>query len=376
MSERHLHIISFDIPYPANYGGVIDVFYKIKAFKRAGVKIHLHCYEYGREPSDELTKYCEEVCYYKRYTGILANLSTTPYIVKSRISKELTNKLNIDNYPILFEGMHTFGIIDSINTKNRKIIYRAANVEHNYYKGLYKLETNLIKKAFFLLESKKLKLWEKNIAKANIILAISKNDEQHYKSIFPKMDIINTFLFYDNDIRLKPNFNSKESYILFHAKLSVHENIEAANYIIKKIAPSIKHKIIIAGLDPDKSIFKNAKGKSNVEVKANLSNDQMQKLLNNAQVNLLLTNQATGLKLKLINSLIQSKACIVNSAMISGSNLEDCVTIAETKEEIILEINKLMKEEFSEQDYLLRAKKIPKEYNNDYQIKQINNKLF
>ena len=25
-SDIHLHIVSFDIPYPANYGGVIDVF--------------------------------------------------------------------------------------------------------------------------------------------------------------------------------------------------------------------------------------------------------------------------------------------------------------------------------------------------------------
>ena len=26
--DKHLHVISFDIPWPVNYGGVIDVFYK------------------------------------------------------------------------------------------------------------------------------------------------------------------------------------------------------------------------------------------------------------------------------------------------------------------------------------------------------------
>ncbi len=31
MPDKYLHIISFDIPYPPNYGGVIDVFYKLKA---------------------------------------------------------------------------------------------------------------------------------------------------------------------------------------------------------------------------------------------------------------------------------------------------------------------------------------------------------
>ena len=51
MSDLHLHIISFDIPYPANYGGVIDVYYKAKALSEKGVKVHLHCFQYGRKPS-------------------------------------------------------------------------------------------------------------------------------------------------------------------------------------------------------------------------------------------------------------------------------------------------------------------------------------
>jgi len=56
MSDQHLHIVSFDIPYPANYGGVIDVFYKAQALTAKGVKVHLHCFEYNREHSKELKK--------------------------------------------------------------------------------------------------------------------------------------------------------------------------------------------------------------------------------------------------------------------------------------------------------------------------------
>ena len=46
MPDKHLHIISFDIPYPPNYGGVIDVYYKIRTLHKLGIKIHLHCFEY------------------------------------------------------------------------------------------------------------------------------------------------------------------------------------------------------------------------------------------------------------------------------------------------------------------------------------------
>ena len=48
-TEKHLHIVSFDVPWPANYGGVIDVFYKVKALSAKGIRIHLHAFEYGRE---------------------------------------------------------------------------------------------------------------------------------------------------------------------------------------------------------------------------------------------------------------------------------------------------------------------------------------
>ena len=39
MSDLHIHIVSFDIPYPANYGGVIDVFFKAKFLAEKGVKV-------------------------------------------------------------------------------------------------------------------------------------------------------------------------------------------------------------------------------------------------------------------------------------------------------------------------------------------------
>ncbi|HMX05330.1 MAG TPA: hypothetical protein PKE14_11715, partial [Chitinophagales bacterium] len=66
MKSKHLHIISFNVPYPPDYGGVIDVFNKIKALHAEGIKIHLHCFEYGRNEAPELNAFCEHVYYYPR----------------------------------------------------------------------------------------------------------------------------------------------------------------------------------------------------------------------------------------------------------------------------------------------------------------------
>ncbi|MGB4283887.1 MAG: hypothetical protein WBJ48_04150, partial [Bacteroidales bacterium] len=56
-SNKTLHLISFDMPYPPNYGGIIDVFYKIRALHRVGVNIILHVFDHGKASSDELKEY-------------------------------------------------------------------------------------------------------------------------------------------------------------------------------------------------------------------------------------------------------------------------------------------------------------------------------
>jgi len=169
MNEMHLHIISFDIPYPADYGGVIDVFFKIKTLSNFGIKIHLHCFEYGsRKRQDELKKYCLEVDYYKRKTNILSHIGITPYIIKSRISKDLEDKLLQDNYPILCEGIHTCGILLNKKFGNRKIIFRPSNVEHQYYRGLARNESKILKKIFYTIEALKLKYWENSLSNHQI----------------------------------------------------------------------------------------------------------------------------------------------------------------------------------------------------------------
>ena len=67
-AEKHLHVVSFDVPFPANYGGIIDVFYRIKTLSESGVKIHLHCFEYSRNRirPKELEDICFSVDYYQR----------------------------------------------------------------------------------------------------------------------------------------------------------------------------------------------------------------------------------------------------------------------------------------------------------------------
>jgi len=162
--DKHLHIVCFDVPYPADYGGVIDVFYKIKALHELGVKIHLHCFEYGRPRQSELNKYCEEVIYYRRNTGWRGVSLSLPYIVKSRANKGLLQNLIKDEHPVLLEGIHCTYFLFTDQLKNKKVFVRLHNVEYEYYSQLANNESSFFKRSYYNQESKLLKSYEKIIA--------------------------------------------------------------------------------------------------------------------------------------------------------------------------------------------------------------------
>ena len=105
MKAKHLHIVALNIPFPANYGGAIDIYYKVKALHEIGYTIHLHCFEYGRKRAEQLNSICESVHYYPRKMHWVNLLSKTPFIVKSRTSTQLLDNLIAKPFPIIYEGL-------------------------------------------------------------------------------------------------------------------------------------------------------------------------------------------------------------------------------------------------------------------------------
>jgi hypothetical protein len=145
---KPLHIVCLDTPWPADYGGAIDMFYRIKALSEAGVQIHLHYFSYNQRGNPtELNQYCSSIHVYERKTGFKGFSFKLPYIVSSRISIELANNLNKDNHPILLEGVHCTGILPLLNKENRKIIVRLHNNESAYYKHLAGSTRTFLKKS-------------------------------------------------------------------------------------------------------------------------------------------------------------------------------------------------------------------------------------
>lgn len=347
--SHSLNIVSFDVPFPANYGGVIDVYYKLFWLKRAGVKIHLHCFDYGRGQAKELENLCEKVYYYPRKTGFLSNLSLLPYTVKSRQSKELEKNLLNNNFPILFEVLHTCYLLNDKRFANRKKIYRHSNIEHEYYCELSKTERNVWKKNFLKIEAWKLKRFEPILNFSDLILAVNQKDTNYFQKKYPNVKSLYLPSFHGNETL---NITQgKSDYVLFHGNLSVSENYDAAVWLIENVFSKINHKVVIAGLNPPKFLVELAEKFKNIELKASPDEHEMEKLIREAQCHVLYTAQPTGLKLKLLNVLFKGRFVMCNSHIISGTGLKEnsSLIISDSYEKFISDINESMTKEFSPQ---------------------------
>ena len=370
-TDYHLHVIAFDVPYPANYGGVIDVFYRVKALSEAGVKVHLHCFEYGRGEAEVLNR-CHEVKYYKRDTSFWKQFHREPYVVASRRSEALVRDLLKDDYPILCEGLHTTAVLSDRRLKGRRIFVRAHNVEHDYYRLLADSEPTFWKRCFYRMESKKLKRYEPILKRAAGIFAITRHDTDYFNEHYGHAQLVPGF----SALSKVCSETGRGDYVLYHGNLSVSENKKAAEWLVEQVFAELDVPCVVAGLNPPEELREVCDPYSHVSLKANPDDAEMMDLLRNAQVNVLVTDQPTGLKLKLLNALYNGRFCLVNDDMVRGTSLDQLCVVAETPEQFVAEIKCLMEEDFTEEDIMERDDAMKELYQNDKNALLLINTIF
>jgi hypothetical protein len=328
--DKRLHIVAFDVPFPANYGGAIDLFYKLKALSELGLKITLHCFEYGRGEAKELNKYCQKVYYYKRQSSRQNLFSFSPFIVVSRSSPNLLENLCKDKAPILFEGLHCCFYLNHERLKGRRRIVRTHNVEHDYYRHLAAAESSIFKRFYFELEANKLRTYEQELAGADALVSISPADTQHFTAINPNTFHITAF-HTNTEMLIKPD---KGSFCLYHGSLGIGENNKAALWLVDEVLNDIDIPVVIAGNNPSLELKNKVAKHPHIILKSEINTEEIHTLIQAAQVNILPTFQATGIKLKLLAALFNGKHCVVNVPMVENTGLESLCCIAKDATEM------------------------------------------
>jgi len=358
------------VPYPVDYGGVYDLFYKLPALQQQGVKIHLHCFTKNRTEQPELNKYCEEVFYYQRTTGRKGLSSYLPYIVASRSNEDLIQRLLQNNFPVLMEGVHCTYITNDERFKNRKLFVRIHNVENEYYKQLYQFSHNIKKSLFYWFEAKRLYKYEKKLTgEATAFWAVAKQDIDYYRQEF-NCRIANYLPLFIPEWKM----NAREgmgTYCLYHGNLEIEENEYAAVWLLKYIFKKLEIPIVIAGKNPSKKFIALTKKYKHASLIANPDEKQMGEIISKAHIHVLPSFNNTGIKIKLLNALYNGKHCVANDAMVAGTAVKELCHVVNSTGEFKERIQLLYHQPFTLDEKNLRKKILQAEYSNETNARKI-----
>jgi hypothetical protein len=312
------------VPFPPNYGGAIEIFYKIKYLHDSGCEIHLHCFYKNEKPlPSELENYCKTVHYYPRKTDVWNIFKQQPYIVSSRQNEDLLDNLLQNDYPILFEGLHTTGLLAHEKLRHRKKIVRLHNVEWLYYRQLFNTASNFKELIYFYSEYKKLLKYEPILENAQIITCLSSADNDYYKDKFLPVETIYVPVFHQhNEVK---TITGRGDYILFHGNLSIADNYLPIIRWLKNELCGADYKIIVAGKNPTAHLAETVAKHRHSTLIANPPQAQMDELIQQAHINIIFSDIPTGVKLKLVNALFLGRFCFANEHVIAGTQLDRAV---------------------------------------------------
>lgn len=360
MEITHLDIVSFGVPYPPNYGGAIDVYYRIVSLQQLGVRIHLHCFTYDdKQPAEEIERLCEKVTYYKRERGIWTLLTKLPYVVATRMPQSLLANLSSGKGPILFDGLHTCGFVGREELSHRASIVRMHNIEWEYYMFLCQTSSSWWRKLHFKRESAKLRRFERKIVhKADGIFAISTGDRRYFASRHKNVQVLRPFHQYEKVMVLP----GEGDYVLLHGDLSVEDNLSVAEELAA-ICIKLGLRYKVAGRSPGEEGIGRLQKLENAELHLNVSAEEMLTLMQNAQVQIVDSSITSGFKLKLLSALFTARHVVVRNVLVSN-NLHKVVHTYTNRSEVASLLIPLMQQPVSQKDIATRKSVLLPDFSN------------
>lgn len=343
MKDTTLNIVSFDNPYPPNYGGVIDVFYKVKALHDIGYSIHLHCFakEIPQE-YEELKAISAQVYFYPIKELPFYFFSKLPFSVISRSDSKLAENLAKIKAPILFEGLKTTCLINDSRLKNHKKILRLQNIEEDYFDGISKSEQSILRKILFKMEAYKYRKYKEVFSSVDEVITLSKFEN----STTEKYHINSTYVpvFHGND-KVLPLEGFGE-YSIYHGDLNTSDNKKCVEFLVEVFKKLPNRKLVIVSGSNEEFVKRLIGTSKNIEFVLLRDFEHLKELLQKSHISISWSFQKSGTKLKSINSLFNTRFCIINENIIDDETVSDLCILVKTEEELINQIEQLSGQAF------------------------------
>lgn len=319
-----LHVISFAVPDPPVYGGAIDVWHRLKALRAEGVRLTVHAFVYERSrPSEAMESLAERTFYYPRASRAGMLVHGFPMSVRSRMHKGLLARLSADSLPILFEGTQTTGWHERL--AGRRLMLRAHNIESEYYQALAGTASPGIR-WLYQRESRALARYEDRLWPAmSAIFPISMSDAARLAGL-------------GREVAWLPPFHGNDSldalpgrggYLLYQGDLSLAVNQAALLELLALAPPRPDRPWRIAGRSGSPSFERRLALHSNLIRHADVSQEEMIRLIRDAQVVVLYSRHTSGMKLKLFPALWHARFIALSAFDRTGTPLDTACNVFE-----------------------------------------------
>ena len=345
MSVQKLHVIAFQNPYPPRYGGLIDVFYKLKALHEIGFEIYLHFFTTDNSAiHDDLHAVVSKIFVYPSQSNKLLHLLPLPFSVISRNHPQLLENLKMTVAPILFESYRTTFLVAKDCLPNHRKFLRMHNIEHDYFWGIASSEPAVLRKLAYYLEGFKYKGYQKVLNKFDHILTLSHADQEYTKN---RVDHT-TFMpvFHGNDAVI--SLDGFGEFCLFHGDLSIADNRKSLIFVANVFKQNPDWQLVIAASTNEVFVQKIIGKAQNIRFENLLDFDHLKSLLARAHINISWSFQQSGTKLKVINCLYNSRFSIINENIVDDPAIENLCHVVTNETELTNKIRLLNATAFNE----------------------------
>jgi hypothetical protein len=266
-----------------------------------------------------------------------------PFSVVSRNSADLLKNLQINDAPILFEGLKTVYWIHKNHLTDRNKILRLHNIEHHYFQGISASETNFFRKIIFTAEAAKFASFEKVISKFNKVLTLSNFENRHVQSEFNNAAYIPVF--HGNE--KVEQLDGIGKYALYHGDLRMSDNLRVVFSLIAIFREIPQVKLVIAGNAKGDVVRQKIGNATNISFVQIDNFTHLTSLLREAHVNLIFSYQKSGTKLKLMTALFNSRFCVINDNIMDDEQVSGLCEHASSDAEIKAKVLELQNKAYN-----------------------------
>lgn len=327
LNNKKILQISPVFPYPPNFGGRVDVMYRLEYLNINGYSVDLLVVTNENPTKAQIEivrKHTHNLWILPRVTNILFILHPYPFQVISRLS--LKNIILSDEYDVvIMEGDYTFMSLLNKTLLYKKLYLRVHNNEHLYFRELANSTKNPLKYLYYSLESLKMKkikpcLYEK----ADKLLFISNKEYLDHIKLYPEHSA--------KAIWLPPLVTHKSckeprlgKSVVFVGSLYSPDNRSALTWYLRKVHPLVTsndYSLIVAGNTKGTSLewlYSICRAYDNVSIYD--SPVELDNLYDSSRIFISPILNGAGLKMKSIEAILNGLALVSTEIGVEGSGL-------------------------------------------------------